>query len=159
MRKIAGIPSDSDSENSSLEDEVRTVLHALKSQQPDAQFSQLAHGSCASPAQEAAVAGMDARKAQRPRINDTDALQEALEEIAWPTEASWDEAQAVTADEPTTVADVDDDLERELAFYNQVCSRRAAGRVSCAPCASVLADLAAGCCGVDVSNMLGLVGM
>lgn len=47
-------------------------------------------------------------------------LQEALEEVAWPEDLPWDEAQAVTAEAPTVVQNVDDDLERELAFYNQV---------------------------------------
>lgn len=46
--------------------------------------------------------------------------QEALEEIAWPEDVPWDEGQAVTAEDPTVVQDVDDDLGRELAFYNQV---------------------------------------
>ncbi len=31
----------------------------------------------------------------------------------------WDEHQVVTGEAPTVVANVDDDLERELAFYNQ----------------------------------------
>lgn len=40
--------------------------------------------------------------------------------MAWPEDLPWDEAQAVTAEVPTVVENVDDDLERELAFYNQV---------------------------------------
>lgn len=34
----------------------------------------------------------------------------------------------VTGSEPTAVEDVDDDLERELAFYNQVCVGGVTGR-------------------------------
>lgn len=56
---------------------------------------------------------------QRPRINNLDALQEVLEEIAVPEELPWDEHLVVTGEVPTAVADVEDDLERELAFYNQ----------------------------------------
>ena len=108
------------------------------------------------------AAGSVDRRPQRPRINNTDALQvsrirpglmlldvacrgrcgpgggtwlmqalpercpcccpqEALEEIAWPEDLPWDEAQAVVGEAPTAVQNVDDDLERELAFYNQVC--------------------------------------
>ena len=69
---------------------------------------------------QAAALAAAGSKAQRPRINNAEALEEALEEIAWPAEAPWDEAQAVTSQTPTHVANVDDDLERELAFYNQV---------------------------------------
>jgi rRNA-processing protein EBP2 len=49
-----------------------------------------------------------------------DALHEKLEDIAWVEEQGWEESLVVTGKEPTQVADVDDDLERELAFYNQV---------------------------------------
>jgi hypothetical protein len=49
-----------------------------------------------------------------------DALHEKLEDIAWVEEQGWEESLVVTGREPTQVADVDDDLERELAFYNQV---------------------------------------
>ncbi|KAG2496308.1 hypothetical protein HYH03_005541 [Edaphochlamys debaryana] len=52
-------------------------------------------------------------------IYDMDALHEKLEDIGWTSEAEWDETQAITADEATKVANVDDDLARELAFYNQ----------------------------------------
>ena len=59
-------------------------------------------------------------RGQRPRINNLDALQEVLEEIAVPDGLPWDEHLVVTGEAPTAVADVEDDLERELAFYNQV---------------------------------------
>jgi hypothetical protein len=49
-----------------------------------------------------------------------DALHEKLEDFAWVEEQGWEEGLVVTGREPTQVADVDDDLERELAFYNQV---------------------------------------
>ena len=48
-------------------------------------------------------------------------MAEALEDIAWPETISWVEAQAVLCAEATEIADVEDDLSRELAFYNQVC--------------------------------------
>lgn len=37
-------------------------------------------------------------------------------------QAAWDEALAVTGTDPAQVEDVEDDLARELAFYNQVIS-------------------------------------
>ncbi len=49
-----------------------------------------------------------------------DALHEKLEDMAWIDEQPWEESLLVTAAAPTQVQDVDDDLERELAFYNQV---------------------------------------
>eukprot|EP00208_Stichococcus_sp_RCC1054_P006711 CAMPEP_0206141788 /NCGR_PEP_ID=MMETSP1473-20131121/14109_1 /ASSEMBLY_ACC=CAM_ASM_001109 /TAXON_ID=1461547 /ORGANISM="Stichococcus sp, Strain RCC1054" /LENGTH=170 /DNA_ID=CAMNT_0053536479 /DNA_START=139 /DNA_END=648 /DNA_ORIENTATION=+ len=68
--------------------------------------------------EEAAVAAASDRP-QRARINNTEALQEALEEIAVPEDLPWDELLVVTGEAPTEVGNVDDDLERELAFYNQ----------------------------------------
>lgn len=35
-------------------------------------------------------------------------------------QAAWDESQVITGEDPSQVIDVDDDLARELAFYNQV---------------------------------------
>jgi hypothetical protein len=52
--------------------------------------------------------------------NVPDALHEKLEDIAWVEEQPWEESLAITAAQATHVADVDDDLDRELAFYNQV---------------------------------------
>lgn len=75
--------------------------------------------SSSSALQEAALEASTG-KARRARIYNTDALQEALEEIAVPEGLPWDEMMVMTSDEPTVVANVEDDLERELAFYNQV---------------------------------------
>ena len=49
-----------------------------------------------------------------------DGIHEKLEDIGWTEEVGWEETQAITAAAACEVADVDDDLERELAFYNQV---------------------------------------
>lgn len=49
-----------------------------------------------------------------------DALHGKLEDISWIEEQPWEESLVITAAQPTQVSDVDDDLERELAFYNQV---------------------------------------
>ena len=57
--------------------------------------------------------------APRPAIYNVEALHDKLEDISWVEGAAWGEAQAVTAGEATRVENVDDDLERELAFYNQ----------------------------------------
>lgn len=72
--------------------------------------------------QEAAVALAEAEAAegQRQSIYNTDALHDKLEDISWTTEQPWVETQVITHAEPTVVDNVDDDLARELAFYNQV---------------------------------------
>ncbi|WIA16368.1 hypothetical protein OEZ85_013064 [Tetradesmus obliquus] len=66
----------------------------------------------------AAAAGPGARR----HIYNADALHEKLEDMAWTGQQPWEEGLVVTSLEPTAVADVDDDLERELAFYNQALS-------------------------------------
>ena len=43
-----------------------------------------------------------------------------MEDISWSTEQPWVETQVITNLEVTDVGNVDDDLARELAFYNQV---------------------------------------
>lgn len=57
---------------------------------------------------------------QRLSINNTTALLAAVKRIALPTSSlPFSEHQSVTTDEPVSIADVDDDLNRELAFYKQ----------------------------------------
>ena len=46
-------------------------------------------------------------------------MQDKLEDIAWAGEQPWEESLALTSSAPVAVENVDDDLERELAFYNQ----------------------------------------
>ena len=91
--------------------------------------------------QEAAVALAEAEAApaqeERQTIYNTDALHDKLEDISWSTEHSWVETLVVTHAEPTQVDNVDDDLARELAFYNQVGSTPA----SFASCQSVMVTL------------------
>ena len=75
--------------------------------------------------QEAAVALAEAEAApatevERQSIYNTDAMHDKLEDISWSTEQPWVETQVITQPEPTLVDSVDDDLARELAFYNQV---------------------------------------
>ena len=75
--------------------------------------------------QEAAVALAEAEAApaaedERQSIYNTDAMHDKLEDISWTAEQPWIETQVITHAEPTEVANVDDDLARELAFYNQV---------------------------------------
>lgn len=57
---------------------------------------------------------------EREPIYDVDALHEKLEDIAWSESAPWEATQVVTSEQPTHVEDADDDLQRELAFYQQV---------------------------------------
>ena len=52
-------------------------------------------------------------------IYNVDSMHDKLEDIAWTEQQPWAETLAITSEAPTEVADVDDDLERELAFYNQ----------------------------------------
>eukprot|EP00887_Chlorella_sp_A99_P000133 scaffold16.g133.t1 len=56
---------------------------------------------------------------EREPIYNTDAMHDKLEDIGWTDQAAWEETLALTSAAPTEVANVDDDLERELAFYNQ----------------------------------------
>jgi hypothetical protein len=58
--------------------------------------------------------------AARKPIYNVDGLHEKLEDIAWDEEHGWEEAQVVAGEAPTEVDNIDDDLGRELAFYNQV---------------------------------------
>ncbi|KAL3162251.1 hypothetical protein ABBQ32_009950 [Trebouxia sp. C0010 RCD-2024] len=74
--------------------------------------------------EEAAVALAEAEAAPateeaRPNIYNTDAMHDKLEDITWTTEQPWVETQVITHAQPTEVDNVDDDLARELAFYNQ----------------------------------------
>lgn len=73
---------------------------------------------------------------EREPIYNHEALAEALEDIVWPATISWVEAQAVYSTEATAIADVEDDLSRELAFYNQVHARYDAAlqRLRCTMC-------------------------
>lgn len=66
---------------------------------------------------------------QRLTINNTTALTAALKRIALPTsKLSFSEHQSVTTTEPVSIADVSDDLSRELAFYSQSLSAVQAAR-------------------------------
>ncbi len=56
---------------------------------------------------------------KRPAIYNVEAIHDKLEDVAWSEDRPWDETLAVTSSAPTAVVNVDDDLERELAFYNQ----------------------------------------
>ncbi|KAI4937327.1 uncharacterized protein J4E92_002057 [Alternaria infectoria] len=60
---------------------------------------------------------------QRLTINNTAALTAALNRIQLPySKLAFSEYQSVTTDEPVEIADVEDDLNRELAFYKQCLS-------------------------------------
>ncbi|KAG2429818.1 hypothetical protein HXX76_010602 [Chlamydomonas incerta] len=59
---------------------------------------------------------------KRPATYNMDAIHEKLEDIGWTSEVDWEETQAITTEAPTQVANVEDDLARELAFYNQALS-------------------------------------
>uniref|UniRef100_A0A7R9Z5E7 Uncharacterized protein n=1 Tax=Chlamydomonas euryale TaxID=1486919 RepID=A0A7R9Z5E7_9CHLO len=57
--------------------------------------------------------------ALREPIYDVDGMHEKLEDISWVEDASWEDAQVITAADEIHIENIDDDLERELAFYNQ----------------------------------------
>jgi len=46
-------------------------------------------------------------------------MHDKLEDIAWAQDQAWEETQVLTGTIATIIENVDDDLERELAFYNQ----------------------------------------
>jgi len=56
---------------------------------------------------------------QRLTINNHAALLRAHKSIALPTSLPWSATQSITSEEPTVIADIDDDLGRELSFYKQ----------------------------------------
>ena len=56
----------------------------------------------------------------RKQIYNTDQLHDKLEDIAWSEQAEWLETQVITADSRPQIDNVEDDLTRELAFFNQV---------------------------------------
>lgn len=56
---------------------------------------------------------------QRLTINNVPALQRSLRSFALPSSLPFSATQSVTSAEPVQIADVEDDLSRELAFYKQ----------------------------------------
>lgn len=56
---------------------------------------------------------------QRLTINNTAALQRSLKSFALPSTLPFSATQSVTSTEPVQITDVEDDLNRELAFYKQ----------------------------------------
>jgi hypothetical protein len=58
----------------------------------------------------------------RDPIYDTEAMHEKIEDFGWSDVVPWEETLALTGEDPSQVENVDDDLARELAFYNQVCT-------------------------------------
>ena len=56
---------------------------------------------------------------QRLTINNTAALQRAYKSFALSSKLPFSENQVIVSDAPTEIADVDDDLNRELSFYKQ----------------------------------------
>ncbi|GAB4815830.1 hypothetical protein N2152v2_002876 [Parachlorella kessleri] len=67
----------------------------------------------------AAQKEQEAKDAKREAIYNADVMHDKLEDIAWTEEQPWEETLAVTSSNPVHIENVDDDLERELAFYNQ----------------------------------------
>mmetsp|Transcript_2396 Transcript_2396/g.4013 ORF Transcript_2396/g.4013 Transcript_2396/m.4013 type:complete len:361 (-) Transcript_2396:378-1460(-) len=62
------------------------------------------------------------KRPDRPAIYDVEGLHERLEDIGWGEQATWEETQAISHEDPTVLENVDDDIARELAFYNQALS-------------------------------------
>lgn len=52
-------------------------------------------------------------------IYNTEVMHDKLEDLAWTGDQPWEETLAITSAAPTSIENIDDDLERELAFYNQ----------------------------------------
>ena len=68
--------------------------------------------------------GAPSAAGKREPIYNVEAIHEGLEDLAWTEEQAWDETLAITSCNAAEVQNVDDDLERELSFYNQVCQER-----------------------------------
>ncbi|KAK3844035.1 MAG: putative rRNA-processing protein ebp2 [Linnemannia gamsii] len=65
---------------------------------------------------------------QRITINNEPALKRLREQIALPKDIPWSETQSITSTEAVNVVDPDDDLNREVAFYNQALEAAIMGR-------------------------------
>ncbi|KAF9282260.1 rRNA-processing protein and EBNA1-binding protein ebp2 [Mortierella alpina] len=65
---------------------------------------------------------------QKVTINNEPALKRLREQIALPTDIPWSETQSITSTQAVDVADPDDDLTREVAFYNQALEAAVQGR-------------------------------
>ncbi|KAK9249133.1 eukaryotic rRNA processing protein EBP2-domain-containing protein [Lipomyces tetrasporus] len=66
---------------------------------------------------------------QKLTVNNVKALKQSLSTIAVPLSSfAFNDHMTVTSDEPTTVEDVNNDLTRELAFYNQALAAATKGR-------------------------------
>lgn len=61
----------------------------------------------------------DGNTEKREAIYNSDVIHDKLEDIAWTGEESWGETLSLTSTTAVQITNVDDDLERELAFYNQ----------------------------------------
>ncbi|KAF9998115.1 rRNA-processing protein and EBNA1-binding protein ebp2 [Entomortierella chlamydospora] len=71
---------------------------------------------------------MDIFTTQKVTINNEPALKRLHDQIALPTDIPWSETQSITSTQPVSVADPDDDLNREVAFYNQALEAAVLGR-------------------------------
>ncbi|KAF9113808.1 rRNA-processing protein and EBNA1-binding protein ebp2 [Mortierella sp. AM989] len=65
---------------------------------------------------------------QRVTINNEPALKRLKEQIALPINIPWSETQSITSTQAVSVVDPDDDLNREIAFYNQALEAAVLGR-------------------------------
>ncbi|KAK9329685.1 eukaryotic rRNA processing protein EBP2-domain-containing protein [Lipomyces starkeyi] len=65
---------------------------------------------------------------QKLTVNNVKALKHSLSTIALPIFSSFNDHMTVISDEPTTVEDANNDLTRELAFYNQALAAVTKGR-------------------------------
>ncbi|KAK9830655.1 hypothetical protein WJX74_000440 [Apatococcus lobatus] len=70
----------------------------------------------------------------RKQIYNTEQLHDKLEDIAWTEQAEWLETQVITSDSRPQIDNVEDDLTRELAFFNQAldAAKQAVGRFEAA---------------------------
>ncbi|KAG0367923.1 eukaryotic rRNA processing [Gamsiella multidivaricata] len=71
---------------------------------------------------------MDILTEQRVTVNNEPALKRLREQIALPTNIPWSETQSITSTQSINVSDPDDDLNREVAFYNQALEAAVLGR-------------------------------
>ena len=73
--------------------------------------------------QEGLQPGGKSQLGKRKAIYNTETLHDLLEDLEYSKDTDWHETQVVMAEEAEPLEDVDDDLSRELSFYNQARTR------------------------------------
>uniref|UniRef100_A0A7S0RRS0 rRNA-processing protein EBP2 n=1 Tax=Chlamydomonas leiostraca TaxID=1034604 RepID=A0A7S0RRS0_9CHLO len=119
-KSFARPPSDSEDEFDDMDSDFDDEDLPMSSGEGEEEEEEEAAG--AGPGSQAGKKKGGSKRPEREPIYDVEAMHEKLEDIGWADEATWEETQAITHDDPKQVEDVDDDISRELSFYNQALS-------------------------------------